>query len=319
MWFEDPGHVSDVTIRPAAMTVLAKMPSNQRAGWQAALEEARKDILGSGTVLHTREYAGTYDHKYDSWNMPTNLGIGISAVDDGRAIVRLVQYGFQGLDTIGQVVSYINCSRLFHQVTVGEILPAGSRPRYTSAGYDCRLREIDEAYRTLKKAVDAPTGREGRYRDLLRLAEFLKEQASALSQPEAARANQLREVPDWFALSPAEFEREVAELCRKDGCIRVQAVGKAGDLGADVIAHTPDGRKVVIQCKQYRGKVSSPDLQKFAGTVFQIHRADVALLVTTGTLTAPAASLAKAAGIGIVHADLLDRWASGQGTPPWDA
>lgn len=318
MWFEDPGYVSDVTIRSAAMTVLAKMPSNQRAAWEAALEEAREDILGNGTLLHTTEYTGTYDHKYDSWNMPTNLGIGVSQVDDGRATVRLVQYGFQGLDTIGQVVSYINCSRLFHNVTVGEILPAGSRPRYTSAGYECRLREVDEAYRTLKEAFDETHGREGRYRDLLHLAEFLKVQANTLSQPESAGTQtKSRDVPDWFALSPVEFEREVAELCSKDGCNRVQTVGQAGDLGADVIAHTPDGRKIVIQCKQYRGKVSSPDLQKFAGTVFQIHRADVALLVTTGTLTAPAASLAKATGIGIVHADLLDRWAGGQGKPPW--
>ncbi|MFE6407572.1 restriction endonuclease [Streptomyces sp. NPDC057837] len=90
-------------------------------------------------------------------------------------------------------------------------------------------------------------------------------------------------MPDWFALSPTEFEYAVAELCREDGCTRVQAIGGAGDLGADVVAYTPDGRKVV----------------------------------TTGTVTTPAARLAKAAGIEIVHADRLDRWADGRDQPPW--
>ncbi|MET9143315.1 restriction endonuclease [Streptomyces sp. NPDC004042] len=118
-------------------------------------------------------------------------------------------------------------------------------------------------------------------------------------------------------MSPAEFEYAVAELCRKDGCTRVQAVGGAGDLGADVVACTPDGSKVVVQCKQYRSKVTSPDLQRFAGTVFDIHRADVAVLLTTGTVTTPAARLTKAAGIEIVHADRLDRWADGRDRPPW--
>ncbi len=68
---------------------------------------------------------------------------------------------------------------------------------------------------------------------------------------------------------------------------------------------------------QYRGKVASPDLQRFAGTVFNIHHADVAVLVTTGTVTTPADRLAKAAGIEIVHADRLDRWADGRDQPPW--
>lgn len=316
MWFEEPGHVSDVTVRPVVQAILAGMSGSQRAAWSKALEEAREDILGSGTVLESKEYTGTYDHKYDSWDMPAKLGIGISAVDDGHATVRLVQHRIGGFDTISQVVSYINCNRLFHRVTVGEILPAGSRTNYSSEGYSRRLREADDAYRALRAVFEAPKGREGRYQDLLRLTAFLKEQASALDKPVPAQAT-ARDVPDWFALSPAEFEREVAELCRKDGCTRVQTTGGAGDLGADVIAYAPDGRKLVIQCKQYRGKVASPDLQKFAGTVFQIHRADVALLVTTGTLTAPAASLAKAAGIDIVHADLLNRWASGRGQPPW--
>ncbi|MFC9268108.1 restriction endonuclease [Streptomyces zhihengii] len=316
MWFGDPGHVSDVTIRAAAEKALAGMPGSVRAAWMEAMEEARKDILGSGTVLESKQYTGTYDHRYDSWCMPVELGIGIDAVDDGLATVRLVQHRSEGFDTIIQVVSYINGRRRFHKVTVGEILPAGSRTNYSPENYTLQLREANDAYRALQAAFEAPDGRAERYQHLLRLTVALKDQASALKTTAPAPAEP-RPIPDWFALSPNEFEYAVAELCRKDGCTRVQAIGGTGDLGADVVAYTPDGRKVVIQCKQYRGKVASPDLQRFAGTVFTIHRADVAVLVTTGTVTSPAARLAKAAGIEIVHADRLDRWADGRDQPPW--
>ncbi|MFI1481888.1 restriction endonuclease [Streptomyces sp. NPDC020747] len=316
MWFGNPGHVSDFTVRSTAEKALASMPGGQRAVWTKAMEEAREDILGSGTVLESKQYTGTYDHRYDSWDMPVELGIGISAVDDGKATVRLVQYRIGEFDTTCQVVSYVNGSRLFHTVTVGEILPAGARTNYSSDDYTRRLREADDAYRALKTVFETSDGRAERYQDLLRLTAFLKEQARALEKPAPALAAS-RVAPDWFALSPAEFEHAVADLCRKDGCTRVQITGGAGDLGADVIAYAPDGRKIVIQCKQYRGKVASPDLQKFAGTVFHVHHADMALLVTTGGITVPAARLAKAAGIQIVHADRLDRWADGSGQPPW--
>ncbi|MEU1502772.1 restriction endonuclease [Streptomyces sp. NPDC005732] len=297
---------------------LADMPGSVRAAWVAAMEEARKDILGSGTVLESKQYTGTYDHRYDSWDMAVELGIGIDAVDDGHATVRLVQHCAEAFDTISQVVSYINGRRLFHKVSVGEILPAGSRSSYSPENYTLHLRQVDGAYRTLQAAFEAPDGRAGRYQNLLRLTASLKEQARALETTAPAPAPaEPRAVPDWFALSPTEFEYAVAELCRKDGCTRVQAIGGAGDLGADVVAYTPDGRKAVSQCKQYRDKVASPDLQRFAGTVFNVHHADVAVLVTTGTVTTPAARLAKAAGIEIVHADRLDRWADGRDQPPW--
>ncbi|MFF3568627.1 restriction endonuclease [Nocardia jiangxiensis] len=43
-------------------------------------------------------------------------------------------------------------------------------------------------------------------------------------------------------MSPRDFEYALAALCRRDGCSDVQVVGRAGDLGADVLARSPDGR-----------------------------------------------------------------------------
>ncbi|MFD0366054.1 restriction endonuclease [Nocardia sp. GCM10030253] len=66
------------------------------------------------------------------------------------------------------------------------------------------------------------------------------------------------------ALSPSEFEEALAALCRRDGCTDVKVVGGSGDLGADVIARTPDGRRIVLQAKRYRNgrTVGSQDVQR---------------------------------------------------------
>ncbi len=127
-------------------------------------------------------------------------------------------------------------------------------------------------------------------------------------------------VVDCAQLEPDGFEEAIADLCTRDGCREVEVVGGAGDLGADVTALTPDGRRVVIQCKQYgpANKVGSQDLQRFGGTCFTIHEADVAAVVTTSDFTAPAVEYARQCGIVCVDGDALDAWCRGTGPSPWD-
>ncbi|WP_189749313.1 restriction endonuclease [Streptomyces tendae] len=121
-------------------------------------------------------------------------------------------------------------------------------------------------------------------------------------------------------LSPDEFEEAIADLCRRDGCTEVEVVGGAGDLGADVLATAPDGRRVVIQCKRYGddNKVGSQDLQRFGGTCFTVHGADVAVLVTSSDFTAPAADYAEWCGIVCVNEERLRDWCEGGGPAPWE-
>jgi restriction system protein len=129
------------------------------------------------------------------------------------------------------------------------------------------------------------------------------------------------EVPDHDALSPDEFERAIADLCIRDGCAEVEVVGGAGDLGADVLAVAPDGRRLVIQCKRYAedNKVGSEELQRFGGTCFTVHEADVAILVTSSDFTAPAADYAEQCGIVCVDQQRLREWCEGVGPEPWAA
>ncbi|WP_327186917.1 restriction endonuclease [Streptomyces sp. NBC_01334] len=121
-------------------------------------------------------------------------------------------------------------------------------------------------------------------------------------------------------LDPDEFEQAIAELCRRDGCTEVEVVGGAGDLGADVVARTPDGRVLVIQCKRYSdtNRVGSQDMQRFGGTCFAVHAAEVAAVVTTGDFTAPAVEYARQCGIVCVDGEDLGRWQDAAGPKPWE-
>ncbi|BBC34888.1 hypothetical protein SGFS_061820 [Streptomyces graminofaciens] len=257
------------------------MSEAHRAAWEEELEEVKEDILGEGVVLSTTERRGTYDRKYSEWRMPPGVNTGVSSVDDGIAKVSVVEYVIAGTVTTCEVTSYLNLRRLFHDVVVGEI----------------------EVKRVPEPAAPVPTPRQPPAR-----------QADGWPSPSSPES---LGHAGWFRLTPTEFEHAIAALCRRDGCTQVRTSGGPGDLGADVIARTPDGRKLVIQCKQYINKVGSPDVQKFAGTVFHHHRADVALLVTTSRLTAPAADYAHQVGIRTVDAERLDRWAKRVGPAPW--
>lgn len=126
---------------------------------------------------------------------------------------------------------------------------------------------------------------------------------------------------DFDALSPLEFEEAIAALCARDGCSQVQVVGGAGDLGADVIAVCPEGRRLVIQCKRYGddNKVGSQDLQRFGGTCFTVHEADVPLVVTTSDFTEPAEGYAAQCGIVCVAREALLAWSDGRAPAPWAA
>ncbi|MEU6591464.1 restriction endonuclease [Streptomyces sp. NPDC046881] len=127
-------------------------------------------------------------------------------------------------------------------------------------------------------------------------------------------------VVDLTALDPDGFEQAIAELCVLAECREVEVVGGAGDLGADVVALTPDGRRLVIQCKQYGddNKVGSQDMQRFGGTCFTIHEADVAAVVTTSDFTTPALEYALQCGIVCVNGDDLEAWRRGTGPSPWE-
>lgn len=83
---------------------------------------------------------------------------------------------------------------------------------------------------------------------------------------EAVRTQGLRYgLTQLDSLHHARFGDAVRELMHRDGCQDAVRVGGAGDLGADVKATDPYGRRWVIQCKHRRNglagsAVGTPDL-----------------------------------------------------------
>lgn len=174
-----------------------------------------------------------------------------------------------------------------------------------------------------------------RRRRARRIAETVTEAAygivdagiAELDAAEAARAEQRPEPSeaahpvDYAQLDPYAFEEAVAELCRRDGCADAEVVGGAGDLGADVLATTPDGRRLVVQCKRYGAdnRAGSQDLQRFGGTCYAVHEADIALVVSTGGFTEPALEYAEQCAILCYGPEELAAWSEGGAPPPWTA
>ncbi|MEU3567824.1 restriction endonuclease [Kitasatospora sp. NPDC036755] len=134
-----------------------------------------------------------------------------------------------------------------------------------------------------------------------------------------ARTAQLRHIGPFLAMTPKAFEHALADLCRRDGCTKVKVVGGAGDLAADVLAVTPTGQRILIQAKRYgpRTFVGSDDVQKVNGTYRDVHRCDLAAVVTTSSFTKPAAAFCSQVGIRAVDQRALALWADGRGRPPW--
>ncbi|WNM31834.1 restriction endonuclease [Streptomyces sp. Li-HN-5-11] len=140
---------------------------------------------------------------------------------------------------------------------------------------------------------------------------------------EEVRARGLRYgLPQLDALHHAQFEHAVRELMRRDGCSDAVRVGGSGDLGADVMAMDPFGRRWVIQCKHRRNgdrgsAVGTPDLQVLNGTARPVHHANVAVIVTNGRVSKPALAFAKQQRLHVVDRRLLGTWTAGS-QPLWE-
>ncbi|MGK5642763.1 restriction endonuclease [Streptomyces sp. URMC 126] len=140
---------------------------------------------------------------------------------------------------------------------------------------------------------------------------------------EAVRARGLRYgMAELDALHHTRFEEAVRDLMRRDGYRDVVRVGGRGDLGADVKATDPYGRRWVVQCKHRRAgaagsAVGTPDLQVLNGTARPVHGADVAVIVTNGRVSGPAVAFARQQRLHVVDRGTLGVWASGS-RPLWE-
>ncbi len=112
-----------------------------------------------------------------------------------------------------------------------------------------------------------------------------------------------------YDLSPAEFERYVAELFRQKG-YEVQLRGRSGDLGVDILLIKTDGRRAIVQCKRYRRKVGPDVVRELYGTL--IHEGvDHAFLVTTAGISSSARRWAADKPMTLIDGEALSYIAAG--------
>ena len=110
------------------------------------------------------------------------------------------------------------------------------------------------------------------------------------------------------AMSGTQFEQYFAELLRQRGYSHVQMVGGAGDGGVDILATSPDGDSAAFQCKRQMANVSVQVVRQLLGSVSHEYPGRVPHLVTTATLTKPAADLAARASIRVIDRSMLGAW-----------
>ncbi|WP_435847301.1 restriction endonuclease [Streptomyces eurythermus] len=148
-------------------------------------------------------------------------------------------------------------------------------------------------------------------------------QGTQHAEQERARAQALRyQLAQLDALSHRQFEHAIRDLMYRDGCSDAIQVGGRGDLGADVKATDPLGRRWVIQCKHRRNglqgaPVGTPELQVLNGTGRPVHKGDVVVMVTNGRITEPGRVFARQQRLHLVDRHVLASWAAGS-RPLWE-
>jgi len=129
-------------------------------------------------------------------------------------------------------------------------------------------------------------------------------------QERRERLAMVKTLGDLLVLSAKQFEHRVADLFAAEGYSNVQITGGSGDLMADIICTSPEGGKVVVQCKRYAPdhSVGSPEIQKFVGMIHAHHRADVGVFITTSSFTEPAKKLAADLNIVLIDGQKLCKY-----------
>ncbi|MEU6559229.1 restriction endonuclease [Nocardia nova] len=109
----------------------------------------------------------------------------------------------------------------------------------------------------------------------------------------------------------ADLEALTSSLLERDGLRVERAGGGPRDHGADVIAVTPDQRRVVIQCKfRQSGPVIPQVVYAVNGTARPVHNADIAIIVTNSTFTKQATEFAESQSIHLIDEYKLRCWAT---------
>jgi restriction system protein len=111
-------------------------------------------------------------------------------------------------------------------------------------------------------------------------------------------------------MTGAEFEHYCAGLLKVFGYYNVVVTGSTdGDQGADVIADSPDGTPVAVQCKRLSSSVGPNVIRELIGaTRSGAHNRRVPILMSSAPVTSMAQQLARAEGVEVIDRGRLQDW-----------
>lgn len=108
---------------------------------------------------------------------------------------------------------------------------------------------------------------------------------------------------DPMQLSPEQYERFCGLLLEKSGW-SIQYTKATGDQGADIIAER-NGKKMVVQCKQWTKSVGTKAVQE-AHAARAFYSAHSAAVVSTASYTSGATDLARMTGVSLLSHNQLE-------------
>ncbi|MEV5950613.1 restriction endonuclease [Streptomyces sp. NPDC051993] len=170
--------------------------------------------------------------------------------------------------------------------------------------------ELDEAAALLRDQADSAArvaALLAEDRDQLHALAFEEERAQVfLASPASTNLSRIR------AMSPRQFERLISDLVARDGLDVRQRHGGPHDGGVDVVATTPGGDKLAIQCKHTTKDtpVGIAAVRELNGIAGPVHHADIAILITNSTFSKPASKFAQQQDIILLSWSALVRWAT---------
>jgi restriction system protein len=146
-----------------------------------------------------------------------------------------------------------------------------------------------------------------------------RELAEARRKKAESYAARALAIESYHAMDSHEFEEALAYHCRREGCPEAHVTGQAGDLGADGLAATPDGRRLVIHAKRYTpsNMVTAQTCRNSAGHAMWCTAPRLQLSLRPRHQAGEA--VCRRMRIALFDNNALADWAARNGPPPWSA
>ncbi len=98
------------------------------------------------------------------------------------------------------------------------------------------------------------------------------------------------------SMNGIDYEKYVAQRLKNEGYAGVTVTQASGDHGADIIAISPEGKRVAIQCKKYSKSVGQRSVQE-AVSAKVYYNCDLAMVITNSYFTPAAKDFAEHTGV----------------------